>query len=208
MPEPTVLTSSESPRQSPSSADITAKAARGALSGPVPGWGVSLFMLAVFQALCFGVAYLGARVTTPHIDAWYRTLEKPPLTPPDWVFPVAWTVLFALMALAAWLVWRRPPQIGRPAPRKRLALGLFFVQLALNLGWSVVFFGYQQPFYAGLEILVLLVAIAVTLVLFWRISASAGLLFLPYLLWVGFATYLTWGIAVHHLPPYLNGPLF
>jgi benzodiazapine receptor len=148
-----------------------------------------LLGLVVFLAFSFTAAGLGSLATTPNIASWYATLEKPTWTPPNWLFGPVWTVLYICMAVAAWLVWRK----GRLA-ENRLPLGLFTVQLALNSAWSWLFFGFHLPGAAFAEILILLAAIAVTTVAFWRRSLAAGLLMMPYLGWVGFASALNWGI--------------
>jgi translocator protein len=113
------------------------------------------------------------------------SLEKPAFNPPSWVFGPVWTVLYAMMAVAAWLVWREAGFGGATA-----ALSLFFVQLALNLAWSGIFFGLRQPGWALVEIAVLWAAILATMILFFRHSTLAGWLLVPYLLWVSFASVL------------------
>ncbi|MGE0652082.1 MAG: TspO/MBR family protein, partial [Alphaproteobacteria bacterium] len=124
-------------------------------------------------------------VTATSVGTWYQDLAKPAFNPPDWVFAPVWTTLFVLMSVAAWRVWRQ----GGFAHR-RLEMAAYFGQLALNLLWSVLFFGARAPGWAFLEILVLLSAIAVTAVLFGRRNRLAGWLFLPYGAWVAFAAVL------------------
>jgi benzodiazapine receptor len=138
-------------------------------------------------ALCFAVAGIGGWVTANSVESWYPTLAKPGFTPPDRVFGPVWSVLYAMMALAAWLVWRRVGWSHR-------ALGLFVAQLALNLAWSVLFFGLQRVGAALAEILLLLALIAATTFAFWRVDRRAGLLLAPYLLWVGYASLLNGAI--------------
>ena len=124
---------------------------------------------------------------------WYSALVKPPLTPPDTLFGPVWTLLYALMATAAFLVWRE----GRVQKKKRdvrRALIAFAVQLGLNLVWSPFFFGLQDPQLALIDILALLTAIVWTIILFRRVSIVAAWLLVPYLLWVSFATYLNTAI--------------
>lgn len=145
------------------------------------GW----LVLAGFLVLCFGVAALGSVFTSSAMPEWYMSLEKPAFNPPSWVFGPVWTLLYAMMAVAAWLVWREAGFHGATA-----ALSMFFVQLALNLVWSGIFFGLREPGWAMLEILVLWSAIVVTMVLFLRHSSVAGWLMAPYLLWVSFAAVL------------------
>lgn len=142
--------------------------------------------LAGFLVATLLVGVLGAFVTQPAItDGWYDALDKPAWTPPNWVFGPAWTSLYILMAIAAWRVWDVAGwQQGRDA---FLAYG---VQLALNFGWSLVFFGLEQPGWAFLEILVLLGAIGVTIWLFWKQDRVAAYLMIPYIAWVVFAAAL------------------
>ena len=116
---------------------------------------------------------------------WYAALHKPPWNPPGWIFGPVWTVLYTLMAVAAWLVWRRGGWRTQRGP-----LGLYLVQLGLNAAWSPLFFGLQQPGWALLDILLLLAAIIATMVAFARVQRLPGWLLVPYLLWVAFATAL------------------
>ncbi len=116
---------------------------------------------------------------------WYASLDKPSWNPPSAVFGPVWTVLYVLMGVAAWLVWKRAGFAGAP-----VALGLFGLQLVLNALWSYLFFGLQQPALAFIEIVVLWFAILATTIAFWRVSVPAGMLLLPYLAWVGFASAL------------------
>lgn len=134
-------------------------------------------------------ASLGSWATRPSVPTWYAQLEKPVFTPPGAIFGPVWTVLYVLMAIAAWLVLRRAGQVI-VAP----ALLLFGVQLALNASWSLVFFGAHSPGGALVVIAALWLAILATLVAFWRVSAGAGVLLLPYLAWVSFASVLNYSI--------------
>jgi tryptophan-rich sensory protein len=153
------------------------------MAGRAANWiGLTAFLVA-----CFAVATIGGVVTQASVDTWYPTLAKPAFTPPDRVFGPVWTVLYAMMAVAAWLVWRRIGWHGG-------ALVLFFVQLALNLLWSILFFGLQLVGLALVDITVLVVLIALTTVAFWRIDRRAGLLLVPYLLWVVYASALNGAI--------------
>ena len=145
--------------------------------------------LIVLLVLCFMAAGIGGAVTTPKIDGWYDTLTKPTWNPPDWIFGPVWSALYLAMALAAWLVWRQSGWVGA-----KVALTLFGVQLALNTLWSCLFFGLETPGFAFLEILMLWMAVAATMVTFWLRSRVAGLLFVPYLAWVTFAAILNFTI--------------
>jgi translocator protein len=142
--------------------------------------------LIVLLILCFAVAVVGGWATAPNIPNWYAGLAKPPWTPPGWIFGPVWSVLYLTMALAAWLVWRR----GNPvAP-----MTLFSIQLAFNAAWSWLFFGLHSPGAAFIDVLLLWIAIATTTVVFWRRSTLAGVLFVPYLIWVSFAAALNFAI--------------
>jgi benzodiazapine receptor len=135
---------------------------------------------------CLAAGAIGSIFTRTAIATWYTTLEKPPFTPPDWLFAPVWTLLYILMGVAAFLVWR----MGSRDRRVRVALIVFLVQLVLNAFWSVAFFGLESPLYGLIVISVLWVAILVTIVLFFRISKVSSILMWPYLLWVSFATVL------------------
>jgi tryptophan-rich sensory protein len=121
--------------------------------------------------------------------AWYDALAKPAWTPPNAVFAPVWTVLYVLMAVAAWLVWRRAGFM-----RAGVALSLFIAQLVLNALWSYLFFGAHRADLAFFEIVVLWAVILVVAVLFWREVRAAGVLMLPYLAWVGFAACLNFAL--------------
>lgn len=155
---------------------------------------VDLVALAFFVALCLGIGALGASVVATSVDTWYADLAKPPFTPPDRVFGPVWTALYVLMAIAAWRVWRAADRDTRRGP-----LTLFALQLALTLGWTVVFFGLQKIGAAVATIVVLDVGVAVTMLAFRPIDRWAGLLMVPYLAWAAFATVLN--IAIWRLNP-------
>jgi benzodiazapine receptor len=135
------------------------------------------FILITFSAPALS-AFIGIR------GAWYDALQKPSWNPPPWLFGPAWTLLYTLMAVAAWLVWKRV-RFSRP-------LGLYFVQLVLNAAWTPIFFGAHQLGWALAEGLVMWVAILATLRSFRRVNTAAGWLFVPYLAWVTFAMTLNY----------------
>ena len=141
--------------------------------------------LVAFLVLCFAAAGIGGAVTTPKIGTWYAGLTKPSWNPPNWIFGPVWSSLYFCMAVAAWLVWRQNGFGGAKLP-----LILFGVQLALNVLWSCIFFDLENPGLAFVEVLLLWLAIAATMATFWRISMVAGILFVPYLAWVSFASFL------------------
>lgn len=145
--------------------------------------------LVFFIVLCLAAGGLGAMATTPEIDGWYRTLDKPAWNPPDAVFGPVWTTLFIMMAIAAWLVWK---PAGFQAAKVPLAC--FLVQLLLNVAWSWIFFYWHQPGWAFVEILLLWMAILATTLTFFKVSRVAGALMVPYLAWVSFASVLNFVI--------------
>lgn len=132
--------------------------------------------------LCFGAAALGGLFMP---GEWYASLKKPWWNPPGWIFGPVWTALYTMMAVAAWLVWKRG---GFPARRR--PLGLFLAQLALNAAWTPLFFGLHRPGLAFAEIVLLWMAIAATLLAFRPVSRVAAWLLAPYLAWVSFAAVL------------------
>jgi tryptophan-rich sensory protein len=142
--------------------------------------------LAGWLALAFAAGGVGA-IASVDAASFYAQLAKPSWAPPAGVFGPVWSVLYGLMGISAWLVWRTP------GPR-RAALTLFVIQLAANALWSWLFFGWHLGAFAAVEVLVLLALIAATLRGFWRASRAAGALLVPYLLWVAFASALTWSV--------------
>lgn len=152
---------------------------------------LSFFRLVVSVGLCLAVGAIGSLATTPKIPTWYAGLAKPSWTPPDAVFPVVWTTLYVLMAVALWRLW----QLHAPSPARRLAVALFFVQLALNALWSPVFFGLEATG-AALAVIVLLIgAVGATIVASARLDTIAAWLLAPYLLWIAYATALNAAIV-------------
>jgi translocator protein len=149
----------------------------------------SAFVLGGFLIASFSAAAIGGYATAESVRTWYPLLNKPAWNPPAWVFGPAWTLLYTLMSIAAWRVWRQQDQ-----PGANKALGLFFAQLGLNALWSVLFFGLQQPGLALVEIVLLWSALAIIQRDFWRLDHIAGILWIPYLAWVSFATTLNTAI--------------
>jgi tryptophan-rich sensory protein len=141
--------------------------------------------LLAFLLVCYLVAFIGARITTPEIHTWYARLAKPRFNPANWIFAPVWTTLYTFMAVAAWLVWR-----VRSSTFRIDALVVFGIQLALNCAWIFAFFQLHRLLVAVVVILALWFAILLTLILFWNIRRTAGALIVPYLAWVSFATAL------------------
>jgi len=151
---------------------------------------MSAFALALSLLTCFAAGLIGSAFTVPAIPGWYASLRKPAWTPPSWLFGPVWSVLYATMGVAVWLVWRRVGFPGAP-----LAFVAFGVQLALNTAWSAIFFGLRRPMAAFVEIMFLWIAIACTITLFAPIDLFAAALLMPYLAWVTFAAALNHAIA-------------
>jgi tryptophan-rich sensory protein len=134
------------------------------------------------------VGLLGVLFTRTAIASWYAALAKPSFTPPSRIFGLTWTALYLLMGIAAYIVWTSD------AEGKWLALIIFCIQLFLNLLWTILFFGLRSPLAGMIEMVLLWLAILATIILFFRISAAAGALLLPYIAWVSFAAALNYGI--------------
>ncbi|MFP3868721.1 MAG: TspO/MBR family protein [Desulfobacteraceae bacterium] len=145
--------------------------------GLADGMGLAFWLIVSFTA-----AWAGSHFQP---GVWYERLNKPALTPPSWVFGPVWMLLYTMMGVAAWLVWQR-----RHQARVILALSLFFLQLGLNALWSYLFFGIKNPGLALLDLFALWLALLATFITFFRHRQTAGMLLLPYLLWVSFAVYL------------------
>ena len=144
-----------------------------------------IFKLLISVGFPLLIGFLGSFFTASSVSTWYVTLNKPSFNPPNWVFGPVWTVLYILMGISLFLVWKSD---------NRLAFILFGVQLGLNLLWSLLFFGLQQPFFAFIEIVLLWGAIIATIIVFYSISRIAALLLVPYILWVTFAAILNFMI--------------
>jgi len=153
--------------------------------------------LVAWLIVSFIAAFIGGAASI-QAGPFYTQLARPEWAPPASIFGPVWTVLYALMGIAAWLVWRAADI--RPT---RFPIALFLVQLALNALWSWLFFGWHQGGLAFADILLLWVLIVATLIAFWRISRLAAALLFPYLLWVSFATVLNY--SVWQLNPRLLG---
>jgi benzodiazapine receptor len=150
--------------------------------------------LVVWLALSFAAAGIGG-IASFDAGAFYGQLMRPAWAPPAWLFGPAWSVLYTAMAIAAWLVWREGSVRGA-----RLALGLFFVQLAVNALWSWLFFAWRLGAVAFAEVLILWILILGTIVAFWRVKPVAGWLLVPYLSWVSYAALLNWALWTTNRP--------
>jgi benzodiazapine receptor len=145
---------------------------------------IGVFLCSILLPLVIG--FIGSLATRPMITTWYAALQKPFFSPPNWLFGPVWTLLYIMMGVAAYLVWRR----GFERPEVKGALGLYVMQLILNCAWSLVFFGLKSPLGGLIIIVALWVLIYLMMRRFFKISQPAGWLLLPYLLWVSFATVL------------------
>ncbi|MDP2630119.1 MAG: TspO/MBR family protein [Candidatus Uhrbacteria bacterium] len=148
--------------------------------------------LAISILIPNAVGFASSFAVTGALTTWYPALIKPWFTPPGWLFAPVWVVLYTLMGIAVFFIWREDVQ-------KRLAfygLAVFDIQLVLNGAWSILFFGYHAPTLALVDIILLWVGIIVTIVLFWKIKRTAAILLVPYLIWVSFATVLNWSIVL------------
>jgi tryptophan-rich sensory protein len=136
-------------------------------------------------SLCQLAGFLGSLFTTPSIPTWYETLKKPFFTPPNWIFSPVWISLYVLMGISLFMVWRRNDH-----PEFKTALIFFFIQLILNILWSISFFGLRSPFLGLIDIVLLWIAILITIRFFLRVSKTAAILLLPYIVWSSFAALL------------------
>lgn len=136
---------------------------------------------------CVVIGYLSGMVTRESITTWYPTLVKPVFNPPNWVFAPVWTALYIMMGVAGGLVWN---QIEVQPELVKKGFLFFIIQLGLNALWSYLFFGLHNPFLALIEVILLLLMIFETYVIFKKVDRIAGMLMVPYLAWVTFATIL------------------
>ncbi|MFD0792549.1 TspO/MBR family protein [Mucilaginibacter litoreus] len=147
---------------------------------------------AISLLITLGIGIVASLFTRPEIAGWYANLKKPSFTPPKWLFPVAWTILYIMIATAAYLVWR----LRDNSAAFKTTVVIYSLQLLLNFSWSIVFFGMHHILAALIIILLLLVLIILNINWFGRFSQTAALLLLPYLLWVGFASLLNLSIYI------------
>lgn len=148
----------------------------------------NIVKLLISVAVSFTAAF-GSLTVGDAFTKWYPSLNKPVFTPPGWIFGPVWTILYLMMGIALYLVWR--DGVKRDI---RVAVPIFIIQLVLNALWSFIFFGLKAPGAALVEIVVLWMAIVLTVAAFFRISRTAGLLLIPYWLWVTFAVALNFSI--------------
>lgn len=140
--------------------------------------------------ICQAAGGIGAIATASSVSGWYSTLNKPSFNPPNWVFGPVWTTLYTMMGIAVWMVWNK----GISNPTVRMAVILFAIQLVLNSLWTFIFFYFHLTGWAFVEIIILLAAILLTTIWFFRISTASGILMLPYIAWVSFASVLNFSL--------------
>ncbi|MCF7954439.1 MAG: tryptophan-rich sensory protein [Phycisphaerae bacterium] len=137
--------------------------------------------------LCFGASAVGALfMDSDTLTSWYAQLQKPSITPPGWVFGPVWTLLYFMMSVSLFLVWKK----GLGDPGIKAAVCVFLLQLALNAAWTPLFFGFHMIFAALVVIVFLFLAILAAIIFFKKISFLAAMLLVPYLIWVGYASVL------------------
>jgi len=152
---------------------------------------IKYIRLAVSIIVPLLVGFIGSFFTSKSVNSWYKTLNKPSFNPPNWLFAPVWTILFILIGLSFYLVWS-----ANFGSSKWLAIGIFSLNLLLNLLWSLLFFGLGKFFFAFIEILILWIVILINTIVFYGISQLAGILLIPYLLWVSFASILNYYIYI------------
>lgn len=140
--------------------------------------------------ICQMAGIIGSVFTMPSIPTWYASLNKPWFSPPNWLFGPVWITLFTLMGISLYLIW------NKGLKNVKIPLIIFGVQLILNTIWSFLFFGLKSPFIAFIEIIILWISIALTIISFYRVSKKAGLILLPYIIWVSIATALNYYIWI------------
>jgi len=154
-----------------------------------------LFIIVSELAGVIGSIFTFPSVTSSGLGlSWYETLVRPALNPPAWVFGPVWTTLFLLMGIAAYLVYKKGSETIGLEGKKNTALKIFWMQLALNVNWSILFFGLHNPGAAFADIIALWFSILLTIAAFSKVSKTAAWLLVPYILWVSFATYLNFSL--------------
>jgi len=146
--------------------------------------------LLISLAACFLAGFVGSFATRAATLNWYALLQKPFFTPPGWLFAPVWFLLYILMGISAFLVWRK----GIKEFQVREGLMIFIIQLLLNMLWSYAFFGLKSPLWGLVVIVPLWTAILLTMINFYRVSKTASFLLIPYILWVSYATVLNFSI--------------
>jgi tryptophan-rich sensory protein len=152
----------------------------------------NIFKFIVSVVGCELAGIVGSIFTAPAIKTWYETIKKPSFNPPNWLFGPVWTILFFLMGVSVFLIWKK----GLQFPGTKTAIIIFIIQLIFNILWSIVFFGMKSPMGALVVIVILWIFILMTIIKFFPLSNLAGWLLIPYILWVSFASILNLAIVV------------
>ncbi len=145
-------------------------------------------------ALPLIIGFAGSLFTRPAVDSWFATLKKPIFAPPNWLFAPAWTLLYIMMGIAFYLIWQQGYSV-----KLRLAFAVYALQLILNLLWSLFFFGLHNPLLGFADIIILWIVVLINIILFYRLRRAAGLLLIPYILWLTFASVLNLSIMILNL---------
>ena len=145
----------------------------------------NVFQLIVAIALPLTAGGIAGMFTARSVPEWYETLNRPAISPPNWIFGPVWTVLYILMGISLFMIWSQSPSRER-----NIALFIFILQLLLNFGWSFFFFYFKMIGFALIEIIILWISILAMIILFYKIKPFAAYINIPYLLWVSFATIL------------------
>lgn len=152
-----------------------------------------LLVLVLFIAAFQAIGGLLGMITSGSMDPWYNDLIKSPLNPPGYVFGIAWTILYAFLAIALWFIWRAPE-----SKQRSTILMIFAGHMVLNWAWTPVFFGMQAVFPALIMLIVILATAAILCKMMWPVDKRASLLFIPYMAWLTLATHLNFYIWQHN----------
>lgn len=142
--------------------------------------------LIIWIIICFIPAIIGSQFGP---SDWYQALNKPDWNPPNWIFGPVWTLLYFLMGISVWIIWKNYGLKNAAIP-----IGFFIVQLIFNAAWSWLFFGLENVSLAFVDIILLWTFILITLIMFWKLDTWSGVLLIPYIAWVSFATFLNYNI--------------
>jgi len=152
----------------------------------------NVIRLIIAILICQMIGLIGAVFTSSSVSTWYVTLTKPSFNPPNWVFAPVWTTLYIMMGISAFLVWEK----GFENQKVKTSLSIFGIQLILNLSWTIIFFGLKSTMGGLVVIIILWFLILLTILHFYKLSKVAGIILLPYIMWVSFATVLNTAIVI------------
>jgi tryptophan-rich sensory protein len=150
----------------------------------------NIISLVLCVSICLAVGGLSGYATQSSITTWYLALNKPFFNPPNWIFGPVWTLLYIFMGISLGMIWNSESTNQEANKIRSKAIMIFSVQLLLNFLWSILFFGMKSPFFALIDIVLMLVAITLTIIIFRKINTKTTWLLAPYLAWVSFATLL------------------